>query len=114
MAESGPLANAPYVMMVTTGALGRFNRAQRACMNLDESMPLFITGILLTGSVYGPVAFALGLLYMVGAYRFATDYKNGSKDRFTGFMLLYLSSSITSGFVLMTAFLALVRPLLPF
>ena len=41
MAEKGPLANAPYVLMATTGAAGRFNRAQVLGLELGLGFPRF-------------------------------------------------------------------------
>ena len=103
MAASGPLANAPYVLMATTGSAGRFNRAQRVCSNMDESMPLFLTGLLLQGAVYGPIAAAIAILYMFASARFANDYKNAAKARFSGFRLMKMTNGLSSGFILMTA-----------
>mmetsp|Transcript_25346 Transcript_25346/g.70911 ORF Transcript_25346/g.70911 Transcript_25346/m.70911 type:complete len:234 (-) Transcript_25346:243-944(-) len=114
MAESGPLANAPYVLMARDGAAGRFNRAQRAAFNMDEGMPLFITGLLLQGAVFGMLAFGLAVLYLYGVCRFADGYKVESKERMGGFMFVALPVHLSKALVAVVAFQTLIRPLLPF
>ena len=64
----------PYVMMVTTGEVGRFNRAQRACYNTDESMSVFLTGLLLGALMFGPFATLLAVVNLYGRCRFADLY----------------------------------------
>uniref|UniRef100_A0A061R7K8 Uncharacterized protein n=1 Tax=Tetraselmis sp. GSL018 TaxID=582737 RepID=A0A061R7K8_9CHLO len=112
MAQSGPLATAPYVLMATEGPAGRFNRAQRAAANLDEGMPLFLTGLLLQGAVFGPLACCLALLYLYSTCRFAEGYKAGSKQRMAGFMLMALPVQLSGSLVALVAFQTLVRPML--
>eukprot|EP00873_Tetraselmis_striata_P006529 jgi/Tetstr1/426793/TSEL_017008.t1 len=114
MAESGPLAGAPYVLMATTGEAGRLNRAQRACANMDEGMPLFLSGLLLQGAVFGPLAACVAALYMYGAVRFATDYKADPKARLHGFMCSGIAQMVSGGFVSLIAVRTLLLPLLPF
>uniref|UniRef100_A0A7S1SKC4 Uncharacterized protein n=1 Tax=Tetraselmis chuii TaxID=63592 RepID=A0A7S1SKC4_9CHLO len=114
MAESGPLAGSPYVMMTTTGAVGRFNRAQRACGNMDEGMPLFVSGLLLQGAVFGPLAACIATLYMYGSVRFANDYKVDPSKRIHGFMCAMIAQYLSCGLVTVVAFQTLLRPLLPF
>mmetsp|Transcript_21490 Transcript_21490/g.66280 ORF Transcript_21490/g.66280 Transcript_21490/m.66280 type:complete len:235 (-) Transcript_21490:152-856(-) len=87
----------PYVLMVSDdGPMGRFNRAQRASANLDENLPLFVTGLLLNTAVLGKVGLALGLLYFLGACKFAEDYKTAAKQRGPGFLLGTIIPSQTS------------------
>mmetsp|Transcript_9928 Transcript_9928/g.25264 ORF Transcript_9928/g.25264 Transcript_9928/m.25264 type:complete len:236 (-) Transcript_9928:105-812(-) len=113
MAESGPLAGAPYVLMATTGEAGRLNRAQRACANMDEGMPLFLSGLLLQGAVFGPLAACVAALYMYGAVRFATDYKAGFESRVHGFMCTYIAQQLSGGLVSVIILRTLLLPLLP-
>lgn len=114
MSESGPLAGAPYVLMANTGAAGRFNRAQRAFANISDGLPRFLTGLMLQGAVFGPVALALAVLYLSGACMFAESYKEHSKARLSGFLILTLAENLSLGFVAVVAFQTTLRPLLPF
>ena len=51
MASDGSLKDAPNVLMATTGAAGRFNRAQRAVFNMDETLPLVLANTFLAGAI---------------------------------------------------------------
>merc|ERR1712224_364075 len=75
MAASGPLKDAPYVMMANTGAQGRFNRAQRGVFNTDETMPLVIANTILSAFVYGPLTPCICLLILYGRVTFTSKYK---------------------------------------
>ena len=108
MDAKGPLKDAPYVLLANEGPLGRFNRAQRAAANLDETLPLFITGLLLTAAVYGPIAFAISLLYLYGAIQFAESYKEATKLRVKGFLPTMVANQLTGAFIGIVAIKSLV------
>lgn len=110
-AKSGTLVDAPYVLMATTGFAGRFNRAQRACSNMDEGLHLFISGLLLQGAVFGPLAMVVALVYAYGALRFANDYTESLASRTHGFMLMAISGFTSFGLVAVVAVRALLVPL---
>ena len=114
MAESGPLADAPYVLMATTGAAGRFNRAQRAAFNMDEAMPIFLSGLLLQASVFGWVGLLPALLFSYGSITFCNLYKESSKRRGAGFMPRIIGESLSAGLVGVVAIKGVLGPLMPF
>jgi hypothetical protein len=114
MAESGPLASTPYVMMSTSGTVGRFNMAQRACGNMDEGLPLFLSSLLLHGAVFGPIAPCVAALYMYGAIRFANGYTNDPEKRMAGFLFFLIAQYLSAGLMSVVVFQTLLRPLLPF
>lgn len=97
---SGTLADAPYVLMAGTGAVGRFNRAQRAAANMDESIALFATGTLLSASVFGPLGFAVALLQAWGRITFANKYKEDAGMRLSGFIPAIASEHIGAALIL--------------
>jgi len=103
MAEKGDFAKAPKVLLTNEGPVGRFNRAQRACGNLDESLPLFATGIVLNAAVFGPITLFFAAMYCYGCYRFATDYKAGTGQRRKGFMCTMLPIQVTAAYCLIVA-----------
>jgi len=114
MAETGPLAGAPYVLLATTGAAGRFNRAQRAALNMDEGLPLFLSATLLAGSVFGPLVVGLALLNMYGRVTFANGYKASLAARGGGFLAAAASEHVIAGLVGLCAVKGILGPLVPF
>ena len=113
MAESGPLADAPYVMMATSGAAGRFNRAQRAAFNMDEALPLFISGLLLQSAVFGLAGTIPALLYCYGSVMFCNLYKVSAKERGRGFLPKVIAESLSAGLVGVCAVKGLLGPVVP-
>jgi len=103
MACSGPMKDAPYVLMANTGAVGRFNRAQRAVFNTDESMPLFLMNTVLASGVFGPVILVPLLLYCYGRLTFAVKYKNSLKERGAGFLPSMIGEKWIEGLTLFSA-----------
>lgn len=99
MARNGPLATSPAVLMTNVGAAGRFNRAQRAAANMDEGLPVLLTGLLLVAAVFGPVAFGLALLNAFGRVRYANLYKADKDQRLAGFVPAQLAEQISAGLV---------------
>ena len=75
------------VLMATQGAAGRFNRAQRAIFNMDESLSTFLICILLVAPVFGPlVCFFFIPMYSYGRILCAEEYKRDVNARSGGFM----------------------------
>jgi hypothetical protein len=70
-----------YVFMETKGAVGKFNRAQRAAFHMDESIALVLTSVLLTGFVLPRVVFVLTVLYSLGRLSFTTGYTQSLEGR---------------------------------
>lgn len=93
----------PYVMMVNTGDLGRWNRAQRACYNTDESLPVFLSGLVLVAIVYGPVAFGLAALNAYGRVTFARLYTESQASREVGFLPAVISEHLSAALLMVAA-----------
>jgi len=74
MDQKAPMT-APYVMMATTGWVGRFNRAQRGAFNTDESLPQFLMSTVLAGAVFGPVVVPVAAIAVYGRVKFDTRFK---------------------------------------
>ncbi|CAJ1367594.1 unnamed protein product [Effrenium voratum] len=108
MASSGPMKDAPYVLMATTGPAGRFNRAQRAAFNADESMPLFLAYTLVTGCIFGPLVLVPLLIYCYGRILFGIKYTQSLSARGAGFMPAVIGEKWMEGLVLMAAIRALL------
>eukprot|EP00757_Euglenozoa_sp_SAG-D1_P019549 gene19549-977_t len=92
-------AKQSYILMENTGPVGRFNRAQRAAANMDESLPIFLVGLLLVAAVFGPIALGIATLNVFGRVRMANVYKQDAKKRLAGFVPAMFSEQITSAFV---------------
>jgi len=102
MDSSGPLTDAPYVLMATSGPQGRFNRAQRGVFNTDESMPVVLANVILTGAVYGPLVPCVCLLICYGRVTFTRKYKQASSARAAGFIPSMIGEQIIIGLTLLT------------
>ena len=108
MEENGPLAKAPYVMMVNNSEpVGRFNRAQRAAFNLDEQLPLFVTGYLLQAAVFGKLSIVVALFFAYGAVKYCNLYKVDSHSRDAGFGLIMVAVNCNSAMVLLAVVLGI-------
>eukprot|EP00656_Telonema_subtile_P008232 TRINITY_DN13855_c0_g1_i3.p1 TRINITY_DN13855_c0_g1~~TRINITY_DN13855_c0_g1_i3.p1 ORF type:complete len:256 (+),score=58.64 TRINITY_DN13855_c0_g1_i3:168-935(+) len=99
MARSGELSSAPCVLMDNTGAAGRFNRAQRAAANMDESIAVYLSGLLLVAAVFGPVALLLAGANAFGRVKFAHAYKADHRQRLAGFTPSMLSEQVSASLV---------------
>ena len=101
------------VKMVTEGDAGRFNRAQRGAYNMDETMPIFISGLLLNGAVLGPAVVLIAAMYSYGAVLFCNTYTAGG-SRINGFLYKASAESVSAQLALLIAVKALAGPALPY
>ena len=99
MSKETTFSDAPYVLMATTGAAGRFNRAQRAAFNADESLPVFLVSLVSVAAVFGPAAVVTALITLLGRVKFAESYKEDQDKRSSGFMIAIVGEYITIGLV---------------
>uniref|UniRef100_A0A0G4H646 Uncharacterized protein n=1 Tax=Chromera velia CCMP2878 TaxID=1169474 RepID=A0A0G4H646_9ALVE len=97
MSPEKPFCDAPYVLMANTGEAGRFNRAQRAVYNFDESVPTFIVFQMMVAAIFGPLALLIGLLHMYGRFTFANLYKQDKDSRSSGFGISVLAEYFALG-----------------
>ncbi|KAK3283229.1 hypothetical protein CYMTET_9067 [Cymbomonas tetramitiformis] len=106
--------DAPYALMANTGAVGRFNRAQRSVFNTDESMPMFLVNSLLAGSVFGPLVALLAAVVAFGRVRFGLGYTKGTSLRGPGFMCTMIGEKWIEGLVVLIALKSLGGSHIPF
>lgn len=99
MSKEKMFSDAPYVLMATTGTAGRFNRAQRAAFNADESLPVFLVSLVLVAAVCGPAAVVTALITLYGRVNFAEAYKEDQDKRSSGFMISVIGEYLTIGLV---------------
>ena len=100
--------DAPYVLMATTGAAGRFNRAQRGAFNTDESMPTFLVNTVLASGIFGPFVLALVLVAAWGRITFALGYTQAADKRGSGLTKAFIAEKWCEGLVLIIGLKALL------
>jgi len=105
----------PLVMMANEGVNGRFNRAQRGIMNMDEGLPLFLMNTLLVSVILGQVtSFLLVPLYGYGRVKYAHDYKTSASARMGAFMFAMVAEHGMAALVGLIAIKAVFGELIPF
>mmetsp|Transcript_25440 Transcript_25440/g.45959 ORF Transcript_25440/g.45959 Transcript_25440/m.45959 type:complete len:244 (+) Transcript_25440:106-837(+) len=93
------LSNAPYVLMENVGAVGRFNRAQRAAFHFDEGLELLLSSIFLAGIIVPQLVFGLTVVYCVGRKMYSDGYTQSLDGRMGPFALVALPSMILGAMV---------------
>eukprot|EP00658_Telonema_sp_P-2_P026033 TRINITY_DN204_c0_g1_i2.p1 TRINITY_DN204_c0_g1~~TRINITY_DN204_c0_g1_i2.p1 ORF type:complete len:222 (-),score=61.55 TRINITY_DN204_c0_g1_i2:407-1072(-) len=89
-----------YVMMEQDGALGAFNRAQRALQNYNEIYTQFAVYFLLAGLVFPFPVFVIGCLFAAFRVFGAVGYTGSADGRMGGNMLSFATVSVLEGLVL--------------
>eukprot|EP00667_Euglena_gracilis_P020257 EG_transcript_21897 len=97
------IAPLPYVLMAEEGALGCFNRAQRAAQNYVEYLPGMVGYVLLAGFVFPLPVFVCTAVYVSARMMMASQYIQVSKSRMRGFVLSNASVTVVEGLLLLTA-----------
>merc|ERR1712039_206226 len=106
---NGAQANLGYVLMEKEGELGRFNRAQRALMNLYEVLPIFLLLFVLAGFVFPFPCFVVACYFMTMRAISAFGYTAKPAGRMAGTMLGNLGLETLQGLVLVSGIKAIMR-----
>jgi len=80
-----------YALMDYDGANGKFNRAQRAVQNYNETFPQTVLYILLSGFVYPKQVMTLASVYSAARLLSAVGYTNSTEGRLGGFIFSNLT-----------------------
>merc|ERR1719296_302685 len=93
----------PYVRLVHSGPLGRFNRAQRAINNSREYFAFLLVQSLLAGFVYPQAVFLLSAVYLYARHVYTKRYIEQRETRIPANVLsLLLGQEVLKGMVLLT------------
>ena len=76
-----------YVLMETEGVIGKFNRAQRALQNYNESAPIFFLMFVLAGCVAPFGIFICTCIYSAGRVINAIGYTSATDSRVPGTLI---------------------------
>eukprot|EP00444_Apocalathium_aciculiferum_P029035 CAMPEP_0183434090 /NCGR_PEP_ID=MMETSP0370-20130417/61807_1 /TAXON_ID=268820 /ORGANISM="Peridinium aciculiferum, Strain PAER-2" /LENGTH=230 /DNA_ID=CAMNT_0025620589 /DNA_START=66 /DNA_END=756 /DNA_ORIENTATION=+ len=98
-----------YVLMEQEGALGCFNRAQRALQNYLEQLPGFLAFFFSAGYVFPFPTFVMTLLFGGCRVSAAVGYTKAAKERMAGNIASSLVMETFQGLVLLAGVKALLR-----
>jgi len=90
-------AGEPYVRLVTEGAVGEFNRAQRGIDNTREGFPMILAQVVLAGFVYPKVVLAISVVYFFARCLYSHGYIKGAASRMPGQFMSMLSTGVVLG-----------------
>ena len=93
-----------YVLMDNEGVNGKFNRAQRAVANFNESYPQQIFYILLAGFVYPKEVMIISSVMGVGRVAMALGYTGYVNGRLGGFLISKFAGNFLECLVGITAY----------
>eukprot|EP00667_Euglena_gracilis_P019268 EG_transcript_20614 len=97
----------PCVLMVEEGALGCFNRAQRAAQNYVEYLPGMVGYVVLAGFVFPLPVFVCTTVYVVARILMGLQYSQAAESRRLGFFLSTLTATVLEGLLVLAAVKAL-------
>jgi len=106
----------PIVLMESDGALGRWNRAQRALQNLNENMAPLTAYAVLAAFVVPKAAFMCTITYGCCRVMYTRGYVNSSLNgtvksgRFAGFLLQQTALAALEGVILISGVNFFGRP----
>mmetsp|Transcript_10939 Transcript_10939/g.20441 ORF Transcript_10939/g.20441 Transcript_10939/m.20441 type:complete len:214 (+) Transcript_10939:305-946(+) len=93
-----------YVLMEYEGDHGKFNRAQRAVQNYNETFPQTALYIVLGGFVYPKEVMVLAAIYSLSRVMSAIGYTNSTEGRMGGFIFSNVSVVMIEALVAITAY----------
>lgn len=93
-----------YVLMDTEGDNGKFNRAQRAVANYNETLPQTILYIVFGGFIYPKEVMILTGIYSTSRFVSAVGYTSAPNGRMGGFMISNLTTVALEFIVGFTAY----------
>merc|ERR1712157_432650 len=73
-----------YVRLVTAGAVGEFNRAQRGIDNTRETFPDTLIKAMLAGYVFPKPVFVISIVFFFARALYSHGYIKGAKGRMPG------------------------------
>lgn len=98
-----------YVLMEGEGQLGRFNRAQRAYMNLLEQLPMALVQFMLAGFVFPFQSFCMAAVFSCCRVLAAVGYISSPDARMAGNLLGSLTVAAMEGCVLLAGVKAIMQ-----
>lgn len=96
-----------YVLMDQEGVNGKFNRAQRAVVNYNETFPQTALYIVAGGFVFPKEMLVLVSIYSAARVMMAVGYASSVKGRMLGFMISNLTGSLLEVLVGIIAYKAM-------
>eukprot|EP00283_Hemiselmis_rufescens_P007748 CAMPEP_0173431830 /NCGR_PEP_ID=MMETSP1357-20121228/9841_1 /TAXON_ID=77926 /ORGANISM="Hemiselmis rufescens, Strain PCC563" /LENGTH=134 /DNA_ID=CAMNT_0014396353 /DNA_START=263 /DNA_END=667 /DNA_ORIENTATION=- len=100
-----------YVTLVQEGAIGRFNRAQRAHFNHLESLPYVILVWFFASFVFPFPAFVVICIFALARIHFTVGYANAPQGRDAGQQICYLCISVIEGMCMVAGVMIMMRQL---
>ena len=96
-----------YVFLDQSGKNGKFNRAQRAIANYQETFPQYALYIVASGLIYPKQVFGLVVLFAVSRILSAVGYTSSTNGRMGGFMISQLTAATLESLTVIIAYKAL-------
>jgi len=96
-----------YVLLEYDGLMGKFNRAQRAIMNYNETYAQNVLYILLSGIIYSKEVCIICTIFACTRVLYAIGYTYSVNGREAGFMLSLLTAGVIEGLVVIAGYKAI-------
>jgi len=96
-----------YVLLEYEGVVGKFNRAQRAVQNYNETFPQNVLFILLGGLIYSKEVMVLVTIFAVARCVSAIGYTCSVDRRLPGFIFSNLSITVIEALVVISGYRAI-------
>jgi len=101
MIGDNPLPN--KIVFEDEGDIGAYNRANRSTHHMVENFGVFVIGLYMAGTVFGPPMFVLTCFFCIGRIMHQVGYTTKYGGHGIGFTISLLSTLITEGLLFIVA-----------